>query len=309
MKIAFGSDIHLEFGTISLTNDENADVLVLAGDICAVSNVLDVNDTGNDKKNKKSKKIHTFFQECCARFPEVILVAGNHEYYNSDFHQTIGTLRKLFSYLTNLHILDCEMYTLGDVRFIGGTFWTDMDRSNPMLLMNIKKAMSDFRCIENGMRKISYVDRVAVLNEIGIPMFKEGLAVTKSVSRERNSLFTPEDSVEQHMKMKEYIRNVVDSTKVLQMNTKKLVVISHHAPSTQSIAAKYSSDPTKMNYAYCSQLDEFIHERPEIKLWIHGHTHDGFDYNIGETRVVCNPRGYHSIEMSARDFKLKYVEI
>ena len=31
-------------------------------------------------------------------------------------------------------------------------------------------------------------------------------------------------------------------------------------------------------------------------LWIHGHIHESFDYKIGKTRVVCNPRGYASIE-------------
>ena len=28
------------------------------------------------------------------------------------------------------------------------------------------------------------------------------------------------------------------------------------------------------------------------RLWIHGHTHDSFDYCLNGTRVVCNPRGY-----------------
>jgi hypothetical protein len=27
-------------------------------------------------------------------------------------------------------------------------------------------------------------------------------------------------------------------------------------------------------------------------LWVHGHTHDSYDYWVGSTRVVCNPRGY-----------------
>jgi len=34
MKIALASDIHLEFGDLDLTNDDNADVLILSGDIC-----------------------------------------------------------------------------------------------------------------------------------------------------------------------------------------------------------------------------------------------------------------------------------
>jgi len=48
---------------------------------------------------------------------------------------------------------------------------------------------------------------------------------------------------------------------------------------------------------------------PQIKLWTHGHTHEEFDYMVGTTRVVCNPRGYINYENRADDFKLKYVEI
>ena len=29
-----------------------------------------------------------------------------------------------------------------------------------------------------------------------------------------------------------------------------------------------------------------------MQLWVHGHTHDSFDYTVDGTRVVCNPRGY-----------------
>jgi hypothetical protein len=49
-----------------------------------------------------------------------------------------------------------------------------------------------------------------------------------------------------------------------------------------------------MNGAYHSDLREFILDRPQIKLWTHGHTHHPFDYMIGETRIVCNPRGYEN---------------
>ena len=36
----------------------------------------------------------------------------------------------------------------------------------------------------------------------------------------------------------------------------------------------------------------FLDKKP--KLWIHGHTHCKFDYNIGNTRIVTNPSGYPS---------------
>jgi hypothetical protein len=64
-----------------------------------------------------------------------------------------------------------------------------------------------------------------------------------------------------------------------------------------------------MNGGYHSDLSELILSNPQIKLWTHGHTHELFDYMIGSTRVVCNPRGYHSYESIADTFKLKIVDI
>ena len=64
-----------------------------------------------------------------------------------------------------------------------------------------------------------------------------------------------------------------------------------------------------MNGGYSSSLDEFIMDHPQIKLWTHGHTHEPFDYMVGETRIVCNPRGYIGYEQRANDFKLLTVEV
>lgn len=41
MKIALASDLHLEFGDIHLTNDQGADVLLLAGDIMIAQDLHD----------------------------------------------------------------------------------------------------------------------------------------------------------------------------------------------------------------------------------------------------------------------------
>ena len=64
-----------------------------------------------------------------------------------------------------------------------------------------------------------------------------------------------------------------------------------------------------MNGGYHSSLEEFIMDRPNIKLWTHGHTHEEFDYMVGDTRVVCNPRGYIGYEPIADNWKLKVVEV
>jgi hypothetical protein len=64
-----------------------------------------------------------------------------------------------------------------------------------------------------------------------------------------------------------------------------------------------------MNGGFSSDMSEFILDRPQICLWTHGHMHDPFDYVIGSTRVVCNPRGYIGYEESAADFQLKFINV
>jgi hypothetical protein len=119
------------------------------------------------------------------------------------------------------------------------------------------------------------------------------------------SKFSPEDAVTEHVKMKEYIQVV---TAMLGQNTNKYVVAGHHAPSRRSTHEMYAHD-TVMNGGYSSDLDQFIEDRPQIRLWTHGHTHHPFDYMIGETRVVCNPRGYSGHEARADEWKLLTVDI
>ena len=94
--------------------------------------------------------------------------------------------------------------------------------------------------------------------------------------------------MDRYRKTVEYIKQMVDAN-----GDRKCVVVGHHAPSFQSIGEQYKND-TLMNGGYASDLSEFILDRPQIKLWTHGHMHQTFDYMIGGTRVVCNPRGYES---------------
>ena len=283
MKIALASDLHLEFGPISLEND-GADVLILSGDII-VANDLRERDVYNIKGYAdRSNKFHTFFEECSARFPHVIYVMGNHEHYHGDFAKSHRTLRDNLSHLRNLHVLEREYVTIDDVTFIGGTLWTDMNNGDALTLYHIRTMMNDFRIVQNTNREVNFRD-------------SEGKFHT------RPAKFSPEDAFEEHVKMKEYIRHVIEG----QFN-EKFVVVGHHAPSKQSTKPRYKDD-VLMNGGYSSDLSEFILDHPQIKLWTHGHTHDIFDYMIGSTRVVCNPRGYIGYEDTADNFKLMYIEV
>jgi len=53
---------------------------------------------------------------------------------------------------------------------------------------------------------------------------------------------------------------------------------------------KYNPLCVTLNEYFTTSMEAYMHG---VKLWIHGHTHDSFDYNIGDTRVVCNPVGYY----------------
>jgi len=87
----------------------------------------------------------------------------------------------------------------------------------------------------------------------------------------------------------------------------KTVVISHHAPSLSSVHQKYDNHPQKD--CYVTSLEWLMGD--DVALWVHGHTHDSFDYAVMGTRVVCNPRGYSDSDGSENDAfdALKVVSI
>jgi Icc-related predicted phosphoesterase len=291
MKIALASDVHLEFGYLDLQNEENADVLILSGDIM-VAHDLRPHDAYNIMdEGSRSSTFHRFFQECSARFPHVVYVFGNHEHYHGDFAQSFQIVRKNLAYLKNVYILDKEIKEIDDVTFIGGTLWTDMNKEDPLTLHGIRSMMNDFRIVNNSNRTVEFKTYDAEGKFTGF---------SSRVSR-----FCPEDAVEDHKKMLQYIDVVTD---MLGKNEKKYVVCGHHSPSKLSTKPQYEND-TLMNGGYSSDLTEFILDRPCIKLWTHGHTHHEFDYMLGTTRIVCNPRGYIQYEEQADNFRLKYIDI
>jgi Icc-related predicted phosphoesterase len=301
MKIAITSDVHLEFGDLILKNEENADVLILSGDICVASDFRDP-DVYSMVQGGKTQRYTEFFERCASEFPKVIYVVGNHEHYHGDFAETFNILRKYLRHIENLHILDKEHVVIDDVTFIGGTLWTDMNAEDPVTLSHIRGVMNDFRIIENSNEMVSYKTMVNAYDGDGnVKLDENGQPIKQAEFHKRPARFLPEDTVREHKKMLKYIDATIEPLG-------KYVVVGHHAPSKVSTHPRYKTEVI-MNGAYSSRLDQFILDRPQIKLWTHGHTHEDFDYMIGSTRVVCNPRGYINYENRADNFKLKYVEI
>ena len=288
MKIALASDIHLEFGDINLQNTDNADVLILSGDICVASD-LGKPDPHNFMEGARSNRIADFFKRCSFQFPHVVYIMGNHEHYHGDFAESATKIKSMLAsnMLSNVYLLDKETKVIDDVTFIGGTLWTDMNKEDSLTLRHIARMMNDFRTVENSNRQATY----RTFDENDNVKFKT-----------RPARFSPEDAVEDHKKMLEYIRIMIEG------KNGKFVVVGHHAPSKQSTHPRYK-DEEVMNGGYSSELSEFILDHPQIKLWTHGHTHEDFDYMIGSTRIVCNPRGYINYEARADNFKLVYIDV
>ena len=294
MKIAICSDLHLEFGDINLQNTENADVLILGGDICVAADIGKP-DPNNIMEGARSNRITDFFKRCSFQFPHVVYIMGNHEHYHGDFATSAKTIRSMLesNMLSNVYFLDKETKVIDDVTFIGGTLWTDMNKEDEITLTHMTSLMNDFRIVSNSNRKVS-------VRTFGDGAYDE----TKKVKFiERDATFSPVDAVVDFKKMVDYIRITVEGK-----FDQKFVVVGHHAPSKSSTHPRYAKEEI-MNGGYSSDLNDFIMERPQIKLWTHGHTHEDFDYMIGTTRVVCNPRGYEGYEDRADKFQLKFMEV
>ena len=271
MRVALASDIHLEFGAIELENTESADVQILAGDICQA---VDVNN-----ETTMGRTCRTFFEQVSDRFPRVIYIMGNHEHYQGDYARSRGRIEAMLADLgsDNVHVLEKDTVTIGDVTFVGGTLWTDFNREDSLCMWHASKSMNDYQVCRNSSRGISgggYASRLQ-----------------------------PEDTLADHRAMLDYIRLVTEG-----QGDKKFVLAVHHAPSSASVAECYKGD-LLMNGNFYTDLNEFVLDRPQIKLWVHGHMHNVSDYLIGTTRVVCNPRGYVGHERRAELFKLKYLEV
>jgi len=77
-------------------------------------------------------------------------------------------------------------------------------------------------------------------------------------------------------------------TQLLTPFAGRTVVVTHHAPTQLSLHAQFVANA--WNPCFMSDLEHLMGD--SVALWVHGHTHNNFDYRVNGTRVVCNPRGY-----------------
>lgn len=99
-----------------------------------------------------------------------------------------------------------------------------------------------------------------------------------------------------------------ESHKKFLLESEVDVIVSHHCPSYQSVHPKYINNEN--NACFATELaEQILSMRKPPKLWVHGHTHEKFDYMIGDTRVVCHPRGYRGENHWYNDYTPLIIEI
>lgn len=194
-----------------------------------------------------------FILGCAAKFDHVIYIMGNHEHYKHTFNDTANVIRAFLEGHGNIHFLNNESVVINGFNFIGTTLWTDMNRNCPLTMNKVMFGMNDYRLIKC---------RDNAENYFKLPIMQ---------------------TVQEHTLSKFFISDAVERSEL------PCIVVTHHAPSYQSIHPKFAND-SYMNGAYASSLEDMFSDK--IKLWCHGHTHNEFDYTINGTRVVCNPIGY-----------------
>lgn len=188
-----------------------------------------------------------------AHFPDqpVIYVLGNHEYYRRTYPKHIQDMQD-FAQGTNIYVLENDRLQIEDVVFLGCTLWTDFGLLGEAEVAGTyaNQQMTDYRKIR--------------------------VAPDRSL-RSR-------DTAIMHQKSLRWLRS-----ELMSVEPRQCVVVTHHAPSAQSLQS-FERDEL-ISAAYASNLDEFV-AQSGVNLWVHGHLHNQRDYWIGATRIVSNPRGY-----------------
>jgi len=232
MRLRILSDLHLEFAPFAAPAAD-ADLVILAGDISTGLNGF--------------KWAQTNFPEC-----PVLYVLGNHEFYGQKLQKLTEQLKEMAKG-TNIQILDNDVFSLGDVTFLGATLWTDFALNGDPVASEVvaQTGMNDYRRIRT------------------LP---------------RYSRLKPSETRRFHMESRRWLED-----QVFSRNGEKIVIVTHHAPSRQSIPPGFQENA--FNPSFASDMNPFITES-NVKLWIHGHIHSHSDYAVGNTRILANPRGY-----------------
>ena len=264
MKVRVLSDLHLDVNSSHYIELKDKDVFTV---VCG--------DTAGDPfvtKKWISKNVH-----------RGLFIAGNHlvyNYRNKDISELREEMADGFGIDDPVTYLDCLQKSkvfykkVEDVHFIGTTLYTDFYYCNPHDSYHFEYDR-DLRKIRN--KRASH----SRMND-----YRWGL-----VKNERGDLrkLVPDDYEEYFAESFSMVRKLVEQIEKEEPSA-KIFMLTHHCPSPKCIDNNYAD--SDVNSTYVSDLEDFIVSHPVIKCWACGHVHNCGVFQVGDCKIVMNPRGY-----------------
>jgi predicted phosphodiesterase len=262
MRIQFISDLHLERDPDYCPRGApQVDVLVLAGDIGSYQpgSRLTSPDFGLERFSPA---------KAGSPWPRVLFVPGNHEFDSLDFDEAYERLRSTCARL-RIDWLESATVTVGGVRFVGTTLWSDFDAlasKETTLIAQLRQREKAYRAANYYLSKNT--------------TFREGRPLLADSIRELG------------LSSQRWLRAAL-----VEPFAGTTVAVTHFAPSLRSADPRYGVNPATAGF--CNSLEDLT---KFASIWIHGHLHCPNNYVVPhETdgvphscRVVSNPRGYSS---------------
>jgi len=206
----------------------------------------------------------------------IVMVLGNHEFYGGrDFEAFVVEARSTAERL-RIHLLENDAVTIQGVRFLGATMWTDFQLFDP--------PPQEFRRLKEAAQRSvkDYGPGQIVLAAVAA----DGLGAIGALD--------PDATIQRHWLSRRWLEQAL-----AHGDPAKTVVVTHHCPSLQSIPPQFRSGAASVfSPTYASNLERI---GGSCALWIHGHVHESADFDMGGTRVVCNPLGYNSLELGPQN--------
>lgn len=261
MRLAIYSDLHLEMilrpkGSMPwLPPALDVDVVVLAGDIASGTYGI-------------RWAAEAFCQGNAS--PEVIYVAGNHEYYGENLRSLLAEMRWTAKKL-GVHFLENNTVELGDVRFLGTTLW------------------SDFELYGRGLAKTMHMKAA-----------RQQISDYSTIFAAGERFIEPQETLRLHRNARKFLKQ-----ELKKPYSGKTVVVTHFAPHRGCVPQQFAG--SVLSPYFVSDMASIMRQHP-IDLWVVGHTHHNIDLIESRCRVISNQMGY-PLEQCAKFNKDLIIEL
>eukprot|EP01122_Echinamoeba_exundans_P013727 TRINITY_DN6035_c0_g1_i1.p1 TRINITY_DN6035_c0_g1~~TRINITY_DN6035_c0_g1_i1.p1 ORF type:complete len:307 (+),score=49.32 TRINITY_DN6035_c0_g1_i1:116-922(+) len=252
------SDLHVEFfrdiDPIEIT--PSAPYLILAGDIGIPS----------------KPTLAALLERESKRFKRVFFIAGNHEFYGSEYHSVKKNLAEICGRFDNVIFMDKTSVWLPEceVRVLGTTLWSHVPDDS---IGAVARSLNDY-------------------GQIRLALDESGTKTCKLAVQDTNKWFKAES---------EWLKAEIEKAKAAK--EEKVLVVTHHAPLTKGTSHP-QHDGSEINCAFSTDMSHLLGD--PVKVWVFGHTHYSSDQVVNGTRVVSNQLGYKMFREDA-GYKLDFT--